>query len=79
MAVTVSFSGIDTSTEAGVQALYRRIRSAAEDACGPEFRSPRLTRLRNECVDDAISAAVADANRSLLSALHQRVTSRTGP
>jgi len=78
-AVTVDFAGIDTSTEAGVQALYRRIRSAAEDVCGPEFRSPRLTRLRNECVDEAIAAAVADANRAQLSALHQKVVSRTGP
>jgi UrcA family protein len=78
-AVTVNFSGIDTSTEAGVQSLYRRIRAAAEDACGPEFRNPRLARLRSVCVDQAIESAVAEANRAQLSALHQKLVARTGP
>jgi UrcA family protein len=76
--VTIDYTDLNTSTEAGAQALYRRIRAAARDVCGrPEFRSFELTRLRNECVDEAIAAAVAGVNRPQLSAVHQKVVSRT--
>lgn len=73
--ITVSYSDLDLTKQAGIETLYSRINWAARAACGPTslhkydtFLSPR--KAWRECVDRAIANAVAEIDEPRLTALH---------
>ena len=58
--VRVSVKELDVTTDAGAATLYRRIRSAAQSACGSvDIALPEEKAAWDRCVDDAIGRAVA--------------------
>jgi len=62
---TVHCSDLDLNTQAGVAALYSRIRSAAEQVCG-NVDSRRLDEAAaaKACLDHAVSASVNSVNNA---------------
>ncbi len=68
---TVSFSREETRTLEGAQAVYEKLRGAAEDVCtqviAPQGLSSQDYRA---CVTSALDAAVKEANVPLLYLLH---------
>jgi UrcA family protein len=67
---TVSYKGLDLSTEAGVRVAYRRIHVAAQSVCS-HLHTLVLGQLRQRwevCVRDATSRAVADIGAAGLTA-----------
>ena len=60
---TVHYSDLDLNTQAGVAALYNRIRSAAEQVCGNvDSRRLEQVTVAKACVDHAVSASVGSVN-----------------
>lgn len=67
---TVSYAGLDLSTEAGAQVAYRRIRVAAQGVCS-HLHTLVLGEQRQAwevCVRDATARAVADIGAPRLTA-----------
>jgi UrcA family protein len=64
----VSYSDLDLTRDRDVRALYRRLRTAAQDVCrygaAPETYS-------EECARAALDASVARVNAPALAALHR--------
>jgi UrcA family protein len=59
----VRYSDLDLNRDAGVAALYTRIRVAAREVCEPmDDVIASLLRARFDCRHDAIARAVADVN-----------------
>lgn len=73
---TVSYSDLDLSKPAGAKTLYSRIKRAARNVCSP-FESATYRKQWRECMDYAISNAVADVDRPTLAALHAEKGKRT--
>ncbi|WP_129774526.1 UrcA family protein [Peristeroidobacter soli] len=73
--IVVSLAGIETSTPKGAELAYDRIRSAAKIVCRVD-QSRELERMvrARACYQSALSDAVGQANRPLLSALHAQRT-----
>jgi UrcA family protein len=66
-AVRVQFADLDLDTPEGAATLMRRIRSAAEQVCGPpEKPLPQWSRHR-ACIKFAVSTAVATVDRPVVS------------
>jgi UrcA family protein len=73
---TVKFHDLNVSTSAGVEALYRRIHSAARHVCAPPEGWP--TQLNSIlCARDAESRAIAKVNLPALTAYYQMKTGET--
>ncbi len=70
--VVVSYDDLNIASAAGAQALYARINSAADRACGgePAIRELRLTQQYDSCVDAAVEQAVHKVDSARLQALH---------
>ena len=73
--VPVSYADLDLSSEAGLVTLYKRIKGAADSACGPQhsFRDAgSLQQLRNnkQCYNDLLSKLVAKVNNAKLDEIH---------
>lgn len=70
----VRVSDLNLSKSADVAILYRRIRDAAEAACGPKMVTgsylPRAAQQR--CVGEAIDSTIVHLHNDLLSAYHQQ-------
>ena len=67
---TVSYAGLDLSTEAGVRVAYRRLRVAAQGVCS-HLHTLELGQRRHRwetCVRDATARAVADVGAPGLTA-----------
>jgi UrcA family protein len=76
---TVKTSDLNLHSEAGVHALYARIRSAAREACeGLESRSASTQVAHRECLATAMDGAVVAAKSEALTRLHMAKSSRTG-
>ena len=75
-AQTVSFADLDLSKAAGAQTLYKRIKAAARNVCGPADNYTFVTPSKafRKCYDKAIADAVAQIDRPSLTALHREVT-----
>lgn len=72
----VSFKDLNLNSAEGVEALYRRIRSAAHDVCGnPDRYDLSQFRLR-PCIDDAMSRAIAQVDSRMLTSLYQAKTGK---
>lgn len=63
----VKYGDLDLSRDAGVAALFSRIKTAAREVCEPvDVVFLNLVRQRYNCSQDAIARAVADVNAPLL-------------
>jgi UrcA family protein len=79
-AIQVSYAGLDLSSRAGAEIIYRRLKGAAEHVCG----SVALRQLSQSvrwisCYEKALSDAVTKLNRVQVTALyrtgHRTITS----
>ncbi len=72
--VRVSYADLNLSYEAGLVTLYKRIKGAADRACGPRnYRDAgSLQQLRNnkQCYNDVLSKLVAKVNNARLDEIH---------
>ncbi len=72
--VKVSFADLNLDNEEGVEHLYRRIRSAASNACGPFTlrETGSLQRLRDNevCYRELLDKAVKKVDNAALSKRH---------
>jgi UrcA family protein len=68
----VNYSDLDLSQPAGAQLLYRRLVVAADSVCKP-FDDNEISRKNRfkACVSKALSAAVADVDRPLLTSYYE--------
>jgi len=75
---SVTYADLDLSKPAGIQTLYKRIKSAARHVCGPVDQYTFVTPAASfrACFDQAVADAVAKIDRPSLTALH-REESRT--
>jgi UrcA family protein len=73
--VKVSYADLDLSKQAGAEALYRRIQSAARSVCGRvDSREIERFTLFRQCYDETIDVALKEVNHSGLYAVHNRKT-----
>jgi UrcA family protein len=74
---TVRYADLDLYSDAGVQALYGRLRAAAARVCGPRAsRDLYMQQLWRECRDDTLARAVSQLGNVKLAALHGRTSAR---
>ena len=73
-------SDLDLNKSADVATLYKRIKSAAVEACGNDFvTGSRLpSESKKQCMNEAISGAVQQINNPSLSAYHKQETTKAG-
>jgi UrcA family protein len=73
----VSFKDLNLSTIEGAEVLYKRIKSAAIEVCGvsDSFDLARMYVPRT-CINEAVSRAVAEVNRPMLTSLYQAKTGK---
>ena len=66
--LTVQFGDLNLDNAQGVDALFKRIKNAARNVCS-EFEGRTLSnkRLHADCVDTALSTAIARVDRPALS------------
>ena len=71
--VQVSYDDLNLANPAGAKALYARLKSAAEKACGsrPSGRDLQLSLDYQACYDGALDKAVRKVNSGQLQALHR--------
>jgi UrcA family protein len=68
---TVRFTAIDTETEAGIGALYGRIRRASREVCESlDTHTPGSMAIANRCQADATARAVAGLDLPALTRYH---------
>jgi UrcA family protein len=70
--VTVDYSDLNLTTDAGIKALYRRLQIAAKQVCR-SFEGHEIggATQRRACYNQALSDAVAKVNVEMLSVLHK--------
>lgn len=73
---TVTYGDLNLDSTAGANALYARLRRAAEEVCSP-FDSRELSQRRvwQTCVDRALTTAVVQVNKPKVTALHNQTRS----
>lgn len=72
----VSFRDLNLDTPDGAAALYQRIRSAAHEVCAsPDRYDLSLFKLEG-CIRDAVSRAVTQVNRPMLTSLYEAKTGK---
>ena len=72
--ITVSYSGLDLADPAGMRSLYGRLKAAARVVCGGDISGVREVQrifAHQDCVDDALDAAVGSIDNASLAALHR--------
>jgi UrcA family protein len=79
--ITVRFADLNTSTREGNRILYGRIRSAAQNVCGPasSLWDPKRSWDFKECYRATLNRAVDRLNLPLLTALHQQAMRPQNP
>jgi UrcA family protein len=71
LSVSVRYDDLNLSTTAGVDALYRRISSAARDVCPDIYsRDTQVALSAHRCQAAAIATAVSQVNSPGLAMLH---------
>ena len=69
--LTVRYSDLDLGTQAGANALYSRIRYAAEQVCGnPDWRQRLESAAVKACIDRAVSSSVHSVNNARLTSVY---------
>jgi UrcA family protein len=73
----VSFRDLNLNTTEGAEVLYKRIKSAAIEVCGvsESFDLARMYVPRT-CISEAVSRAVAQVNRPMLTSLYEAKTGK---
>ena len=72
----VSFKDLNLDTPEGAAVLYRRITSAANEVCGNPDRFD-LSRFKFQiCIKDAVSRAITQVNRPMLTSLYSEKTGK---
>ena len=67
----VKFGDLDLHRDAGVAALYSRIKSAAREVCEPmDAATMVLLRLRHDCRQDSIARAIDEVNSPALTSYY---------
>lgn len=75
--VVVRYDDLNLANPAGIEKLYRRIRTAAKIVCGgSESRSLQAMQLASQCRERAIDDAVSTVNNRVLTAMHKEKTTR---
>ncbi len=70
--VVVKYGDLDLGTKAGVATLHSRLHRAAQQVCGPvDIRQLDQREQFDQCVTDAVSAAVRTVGNSNLSLYHR--------
>jgi UrcA family protein len=78
--VIVRYGDLDLQRDAGVRALYARLRAASRQVCGPEPSGPGLRdRGYERCRRQALDHAVFDSGSLALALLHRSTTDASGP
>jgi UrcA family protein len=78
--VKVDYSGMDLSTSTGATLLYHQLKNASAQVCRSlEGRALSLQAQRRRCYNKALSKAVEEVNRPLLTALYQGQSPGFGP
>jgi UrcA family protein len=74
----VSWKDLDMSSAAGIETLYRRIKSASAEVCGNGGLQSiaRAARVR-ACLDQATSGAIAKVNNPMLTNLYLAKTGKS--
>jgi UrcA family protein len=72
----VSFHDLNVDTPEGAAVLYRRINAAAYEVCGNPDRYDLSELKLQRCVKDAVSRAVAQVDRPMLTSLYQGKTGK---
>ncbi len=74
--MTVRYSDLNISTEAGAMTLYQRIRGAARSVCGEQGYELGLDAWRNwnSCFQGAVDGAVEKVHSPVLNAVHRKST-----
>lgn len=71
-AITIQYSELDLASPEGVQALYRRVATAARQLCQePNVRELSRYSVYQTCFRETVSSAVENVNIPQLSALHR--------
>jgi UrcA family protein len=71
----IGYADLDLSQDADVRRLYRRIRTAAREACGGSYLlAPVMSRGLKRCAEDATARAVARVNAPSLTRYHATLT-----
>jgi UrcA family protein len=72
----VRYGDLNLDSDQGAQALYARLRGAANQVCSP-LKSIEMSRQHawQQCFDNAIGTAVAEVGKTTLSALHSQAVS----
>jgi UrcA family protein len=75
--VAVSYADLNLNSDAGTAVLYRRLRQAARQVCG-DFDTTNLARGRitTNCINNAMSQAVAQVNSPMLTSLYAAKTGK---
>jgi UrcA family protein len=71
----VSFRDLNLNNPEGAAVLYKRIKSAADEVCGSWDSLSQRPAVMN-CINEAVSQAVAQVNRPMLTSLHQAKTGK---
>lgn len=72
----VSFKDLNLDTPEGAAVLYRRITSAANEVCGNPDRYDLLQLKLQICIKDAVSRAITQVNRPMLTSLYNKKTGK---
>jgi UrcA family protein len=74
----VAYGDLNLDSAQGAQVLYARLRTAARSVCAPlEGRDLGQQRHWHHCFDHAVDAAVAEVNKTTVSALHNQMVNRS--
>lgn len=74
----VAYGDLNLETEQGASTLYKRLSVAAEEVCAP-YKTIDLARrvAWQNCVARAVTSAVEQVNRPMVSAVHNRKVNRS--
>jgi UrcA family protein len=74
----VVYGDLNLETEQGARTLYSRLRIAAEEVCAP-YQNIELARRGPwyKCMDRAVTLAVEQVNRPMVTAVHNRTVNRS--
>lgn len=69
----VAFGDLDLTSQAGIDTLYKRLRSAANRVCSPreDIRNLPMHRDWRQCMKGALDRAVSELNLPALTQTHQ--------
>jgi UrcA family protein len=75
--MTVSYADLNLNSDAGIAVLYKRLRHAARQVCG-DGDTTSLSRGRDQtnCINNAMSQAVAQVNSPILTSLNEAKTGK---